>query len=94
MAFLNWRKREKVPVNPEFQILIDRGNVTLAEYQGLRGNSRDWEAIVPALDNEALVHVVKYCADNMARALPSTYDDAMVRVYLPEIMKRLGGKAK
>lgn len=92
MAF-KWKDREPDPVSPEFQALIDRGNVTLAEYKQLRGNSRDWNAIVPALNDEALVHVAKYCADNMSRGMPSTYDHAMVNVYLPEVLKRLGGKA-
>jgi len=94
MAFRIPGQEPPPPINPEFQRLIERGNVTLAEYKELRGNTRDWEAIVPAIDDEALAHVVEHCAKNMSPAPRVTYDGAMQAVYIPEVIKRLRARAK
>src|SRR5512147_2228443 len=89
MAFRIPGREPPPPIKPEFQALIDRGNVTLAEYEALRGNTWDWEAIVPALDDEALAHVIEHYARNMRPMYRHTYDGAMQAILAPEMVKRL-----
>ena len=90
--FRKLMKNPPPPVKPEFQALIARGNVTVAEYQSLSGSTADWEAIIPALDDEALAHVAEHYAKNMFPA-HGTYDHAMVRRIVPEVAKRLRARA-
>jgi hypothetical protein len=79
----------KPEIKPEFAALIARGNVTRAEVEQLRGNSADWRALVPALDNEAFVHALEHCVYNCGRATPGTYDEALQILYAPEAARRL-----
>jgi hypothetical protein len=82
----------KPDIKPEFAALIARGNVTLAEVKELRGNSADWRALVPALDNEAFIHTFEHCIDNCGVSRlgrEGTYDYALQHVYAPEAARRL-----
>lgn len=78
-------------IRPEIQALIDRGNVTSVELSELRCNSWEWEALIPAMTDEALVGRAEYAFSNSARVRSpaSTYDEAIVSVYAPELVKRL-----
>ena len=81
----------------EIQILESTGRKITQEeylaffkkYDGL--NSWEREALIPHMDNEALIQNVEYCLSQCQRARnPSaTYDEAIIGVYAPEIIKRL-----
>jgi hypothetical protein len=77
-------------IRPEVRTLIERGSVTRAEVEMLRLNSWEWESIVPALDDEAFVAHVEYALKNCTHAhRPCTvYDDAIIGVHAPELLKR------
>lgn len=80
-------------LRPEVLDLIRRAEpITLAEYREFRGNSWEHEAIVPRLDDEALAFALEHCAGNIftSRRRPAvTYDEAIVSVFVPEILARL-----
>lgn len=79
-------------IRPELQKLIDRGNVTLDEIKELRCNSWEWDALVPAMSDDALLDRMQYAIDNCARGRvkPSlVYEDWVIGVFAPELMKRL-----
>ena len=78
-------------IRPEIQALIDRGNVTLEELHDLRCNSWEWDALVPAMTDEALIARAQYALDNSRRPrIPSvTYDESVIGVFAPELMRRL-----
>jgi hypothetical protein len=76
----------------EVQALIDRGNVTVAEIKELRCNSAEWEALVPMLDDGAFRHMLAHVLANcmVRRSRPcTTYEEALVNVYAPELERRL-----
>lgn len=79
-------------IRPEIKALVERGNITKAEYESLRCKSWEWEAVVPALDDEALTAYVEH---NLANCFPRTwnpcltYPDALVVVLVPELLRRL-----
>jgi len=83
-------------IRHEIQALIDRGNVTLADLQELRCNSWEWDALVPAMTDEALIARAQYALDNSRRPrYPSvTYDESVLGVFAPELMRRLAGESK
>lgn len=80
-------------VRPKIKVLVARGNVTQAEVAELRCNSWEWEALVPAMDDDAFVahveHAIKHCS--MTRRPAATYGDAIVGVHAPELLRRLKG---
>lgn len=79
-------------IRQEVKDLVKRGNITLVEYLNFKGNSWEQEAIVPALDEEAFSHYTKYTLYNCSpkKGNPaSTYDDAVVLVLVPELLRRL-----
>lgn len=78
-------------VRSHIEALIVRGNVTLAELLELRMNSFEWAAIVPALTSEALIHQATHALANCARGRqpPVVYEDAVVSLHAPELLKRL-----
>lgn len=86
-----------IRVRPEIVGLATRPEkVTLEEYRALRCNSWEWEALVQNLSDEALAHAVRHCADNcsVARRRPApTYNDAIVTVWVPELLRRLTSRA-
>jgi hypothetical protein len=78
-------------IRPEFKNLIARGNVTPAEVAELRCNSWEWEALVPALSDEAFVKRMQYALDNCftTRDRPFvTYNAAVEGLYAPELIRR------
>lgn len=78
-------------IRPEFKNLIERGNVTVAELEELRCNSWEWEALVPALNDEAFVVQMQRALDNCftTRERPFvTYNAAVEGLYAPELMRR------
>lgn len=79
-------------IRPHIVKLIERGNIAPAEVRELRCNSWEWEAIVPALDNDAIAehfeHCLKNCCQSRRRPAPS-YDAAVCGYLGEEILKRL-----
>ena len=81
-------------IGDEARALVERGGVTSEELAGHAFNSRDWEALVPALTDEALLGVVEHAMRNsrtkVRQDLPClTYDETMVHLYGPELVRRL-----
>ena len=83
-------------IRQEIRDLITRGNVTPDEWRALRMNSYEREAIVPALSTETLLHHVEYCLSQCSRVRspPSMYEEAVVRLLAPEMVKRLREQAE
>jgi len=84
-------------IRPEMQNLIRRGNVTVTELADLRCNSWEWEALVPALSDEAFVERMQYALDNCftRRERPfSTYNQAVEGLYAPELLRRFKFSAR
>lgn len=81
---------EDVRVRSEIQTLIARGHVTREEVAELRLNSWEWEALVVALDREAFVAHVEHALKNSSQPKRpcSTYDEALIVVHVPELIKR------
>jgi hypothetical protein len=77
-------------VRPEIQALIKRGDVTPAEVAGLACNPWEWEALVPAMNDEAFIKHVEHALANCAiRRRPFVvYDEAVVGLHAPELLKR------
>lgn len=78
-------------VRPEIRALVRRGNVTPAEVSALRSNSWEWEAIVPALNDEAFVERMEYALKNCLTKLErpfTTYNQAVEGLYAPELIRR------
>ena len=85
-------------VRPEFAAWLDsRDVVTYADFtefcdaHGM--NSYERELMIPKLDNAALVHEAEHCLQNCTRPPGKrpgvTYDDQMMAVYVPLLLKRL-----
>jgi hypothetical protein len=90
-----WLKRQaqydlNEHVRSEIQALIKRGNVTPAETAELHCNSWEWEALVPAMDDEAFVarmeHAIANCGQHKRPF--STYNEAVEGLYAPELLRR------
>lgn len=74
--------------------LIARGNITSAELKELRCDSWEWEAIISKLTDEALLEMAEHAIKNSSRPRRpcSTYDEAVIAAYAPELIKRLRPK--
>jgi hypothetical protein len=84
-------------VRDEIKKLVERGNVTASELEELRCNSWEWEALVPALNDEAFVKQMQHAIDNcfVFRKRPfSTYNDAVEGLYAPELLRRFQAAAR
>ena len=55
----------------------------------MRGNSDFWRDIIPFMDDEVLIQQTKHCLDNCAPPNRVTYDEALQKDYVPELLKRL-----
>ena len=77
-------------IRPEIRDLIARGNVTRAEVTELRCNSWEWQALVPAMDDDAFLQHLRHALENCsyARSPVLTYDEAVFSVHTPELIKR------
>jgi hypothetical protein len=80
-------------IRQEIQDLVNRPElITYAEYENLRGNSWEWEAIYTRLDNEALIKAVEHHLSNCSREYKrpvSTYDDSIREILVPILIERL-----
>ena len=78
-------------IRDEIAKLIERGNITLDEYEKLRCSSEEWNALVPALAFDALEHATKHVLANctIVKEFPGTYDEAVCMIYAPELLRRL-----
>ena len=90
----NYTFDPKNPVRPHIQQLVARGNITQAEIAKLNVNSWEWEALVPAMDDDAFFHNYEYCKSN-TRTDPLrptiTYNDAMCNLWADEVVRRFKG---
>jgi hypothetical protein len=74
---------------PEVKALIARGSITLAEMNGIRANSYEWEAMLPHFDAEAFVWRCEHSLRNCSFiARPSCYDESIIARYMPELLRR------
>lgn len=84
-------KVKVIRVRPEIRSLVERGNVTQTELNELRCNSWEWEALVPAMTDEAFVgsmwHALENCFTPTTRPFV-TYNKAVEGLYAPELLKR------
>jgi len=86
-----------VNIKPEFAALIERGNVTTADIENLRGNSWDWEALTQAYTDETLIERVEHAITNVGRPRsgPSvTYNEAIIHRWAPELIRRLRSRGE
>lgn len=83
-------------IRTEIRDLVARGSITVEEYNKLRCNSYEWEAMVPALDDEAFAaamqHALKNC--NPGGRPYITYDKAVCGLYGPELLKRFSAATR
>jgi hypothetical protein len=78
-------------IRPEIAALIARGNITLTELNELRCNSWEWQAMVPAMNDEAFVDRMEYALKNCftpARRPFSTYNEAVEGLWAPQLIRR------
>lgn len=84
-------------IRPEIRALVERGNITPAELLEIRCNSWEWEALVPAMTDEAFVERMQYSLDNCftRRERPfTTYNQAVEGLWAPELLKRFQSTAR
>lgn len=85
------------PVRREIQDLIARGNVTPSEIAELRCNSWEWQALVPAMSDEAFIgrfqHTLNNCFTPSQRPF-STYNTALEGLYAPELLRRFAAASR
>ena len=80
-------------VRPEIQALVARGNVTPDEIATLRCNSWEWEALVPAMNDDALFERMQHALKNCSRVHrpAASYNESVVGVLAPELLGRFAG---
>jgi hypothetical protein len=98
VSALNWLKERAEQVRaewnshikPEIRALIERGNITIPEWENLRMNSWEQEEIVPAMSDELLARVIRHTLKNCnwRRKPATTYDEAL-QLYAEEAARRL-----
>ena len=83
-------------IRPEIRALIERGNVTPAEIKSLRCNSWEWEALVPAMNDEALTNAIEHALVNCERHRRpfATYDQSVTSLYTPELLRRFKSRER
>lgn len=83
-------------IRPEYQELIERGNVTYKEFKELRCNSWEFEAFYKVLTDDALIDVLENSilpnCRIISRSPAGTYDEALISVFAPELIRRLKSK--
>lgn len=77
-------------IRPSIRALIDRGNITLEEIKTIRCNPLEWQAMVPAMNDEAFCERMQYALDNCFTPRPphTTYNQAVEGLYAPELIRR------
>jgi len=77
-------------VRDKIEDLAERGwSVQLHEYLELRLNGHERQFLLPHLSLECLVHVVTYCLSNCQPRSDTTYDGALHKFLVPELLRRL-----
>ena len=102
IGHLEWLRRRAQAerdehIRPEIQELVRRGNITPAELAELRCNSWEWEALIPALSDEAFVERMQHSIDNcfVRHGRPFvTYNDAVQGLWAPELLKRFASASR
>jgi hypothetical protein len=79
-------------MKPEVQALVRRGQISVAETQGLRCTADEWHAVYLRLSDDALVHFAERALANCPRvdrgdAPASAY--AVQVIFLPEALRRI-----
>lgn len=83
------RKAQREPIRPEIQNLLDRGNITLAEYKTLSATHHEWREIFKALDDDAFIDRFQYLLNNCEFDRHDvSYNDGMISTYAPELFRR------
>ena len=77
-------------MRPHIQALIDRGNVTLDEYNSTIANNSEWKALTSALTDEAFIAIF----DAWVRECNTYRVGTMLPIYGPEIVRRFKEKMK
>ena len=74
-----------------FKSLVERGNVTYEEYEQLRVNSYEQEALYQVLTDDALVKVVEtHILPNCPYIIrPRDYNESVIGVFAPLLVRRL-----
>lgn len=83
-------------ISSKVAALIQKSTViTKKIYEGLRLNSYEQALLLPFMEDEVLFDVIKLAQENSSFPTqatfinpPSTYDEALVGLYLPEILRR------
>ena len=76
-------------IRPEIGVLIERGNITPEEIPP-RMNSWEWEALIPALNNEALAQRIRYTIANCSRRrFPAIVYEEALQIMAEEAADRL-----
>lgn len=79
-------------VRDDYIDLCERGwPIQLEEYQEMRMNSFEREYLLPFLSLEALKWSLENCLKNCSHGTskPSTYDESLQNLYVPELLRRL-----
>lgn len=101
MGFLEkWAEEHRAKwlanIRPEIQDRVAKGTpISWEEWQGMRTNSFEQEELIPLLDNDALCSFAEYCLKNCRprdRRPSIVYDDAVLHVIVPLLLKRLKEK--
>ena len=83
-------------VRPEIQERVAKGTpITWDEWKELRINSFEQEELYSLLDNDALCRMTEHCLNNCRprdRKPSIVYDDAVLHVLVPLLLKRLKEK--
>jgi hypothetical protein len=83
--------RNSDKIRPEVRALVDRGNVTLDEWENFVGNSYEMELIAPKLNDEAFIyyaeHMLVNCRYEKARPWRS-YNEAVMGFVAGELLRR------
>lgn len=74
--------------------LASNKEITLEEYKELRANSYERKLLIEKLDNEALEYSIDLSMKNTsvpnhASFVPTTYEEALIHTYVPELLRRL-----
>lgn len=81
----------RLGIKPEIRALQRRGNVTVEEWNSIRGNSFEFELLYPCLNDEALVFVIEHCMKNMYfdNSRPArSYNEAFMGILGPILLGR------
>ena len=80
-----------LPSGPVPVTEIPDRSVSLEVYQAMALNTYQHNALVPKLNDEALVQITRdVILPNITRcAVPTTYDEALAVLFAPELVRRL-----